>query len=69
MTFGGEVCSHRKLQVQVNLQDSSKSSEPIINITRKFHKHSLFLLTLRMKKITSNLLFNIAFLIEIFEMH
>lgn len=29
VTFGGEVYSHRKLQVQVNLRDSSKSSDTV----------------------------------------
>lgn len=51
MTFGGEAYSHRKLQVQVNLQDSSKSSELLINITRKnFISRVIFLLTLQYEK-------------------
>lgn len=69
MTFGGEAYSHRKLQVQVNLQDSSKSSELLINITRKnFIGRVIFLLTLQYEK-KSQMYYLLFFLIEMFKMH
>lgn len=69
MTFGGEAYSHRKLQVQVNLQDSSKSSELLINITRKnFISRVIFLLTLQYEK-KSQMYYLLFFLIEMFKMH